>query len=89
MRRLETRLDYKANHMSTWMREDLTELQVIQLSFDISCVPRIASPVARHGQLSGRSKATDEHEASVIAITAHSECLEAIGEHRRPRRNYY
>ena len=46
MRRLETRLDYKANHMSTWMREDLTELQLIQLSFDVSCIPRIASPVA-------------------------------------------
>ena len=54
MRRLETRLDYKANHMSTWMREDLTELQVIQLSFDVSCFPRIATPVARHGQWSGR-----------------------------------
>ena len=42
--------------------KDFTELHVIQLSFDVSCLPRIASPVARHGQLSGRSKATDEHE---------------------------
>ena len=62
MRRLETRLDYNANHMSTWMREDLTELQAIQLPLDVSCLPRIASPVARHGQWSGRNKATDEHE---------------------------
>ena len=44
MRRLETRLAYNANHMSTWMCEDLTELQVIQLSFDVSCLPPIASP---------------------------------------------
>jgi len=45
---------FRNNHMSTWMREDLTELQLIQLSFDVSCFPRIATPVARHGQWSGR-----------------------------------
>ena len=48
----------------------------------MSYLPHNASPSARHGQSSARSKATDEQGASVIATSAHKECVEATEEHK-------